>query len=122
MTRRRWSSEKEVASPVVPRTLSPSQPLARRKRASAVERSQSGMPPVPTAVAIAAMTPSSLLSFLLPFMSASPAHVEGCERRHVGKLGIVGRERNDLNRPVEADQDRTDHGGAAKHLEQLCGD
>src|SRR6516162_9819159 len=68
MTRRRWSSENEVASPVVPRTLSPSQPLARRKRASATDRTPSGSPLPSTAVAIAAITPSSDLVFVSEFV------------------------------------------------------
>src|ERR1700733_1783422 len=60
MTRLRCSSDNEVASPVVPSTLSPSQPLARRKRASAVERALSGSPLSSIAVVMAAITPPSV--------------------------------------------------------------
>src|SRR5580700_3961672 len=60
MTRLRCSSENEVASPVVPSTLSPSQPLASRKRASAVERALSGSPLSSIAVVMAAITPPSV--------------------------------------------------------------
>src|SRR5580700_4235662 len=60
MTRLRWSSENEVASPVVPKTLSPSQPLPSRKRASAVERALSGSPLPSSAVVMAAITPLSV--------------------------------------------------------------
>ena len=60
MTRLRCSSENEVASPVVPNTLSPSQPVSSRKRASAVERVLSGSPLSSIAVVMAAITPPSV--------------------------------------------------------------
>ena len=59
MTALRCSSENDVASPVVPSTFSPSQPVSSRKRASLVERAASGAPLSSTAVATAAMTPVS---------------------------------------------------------------
>ena len=49
---------------MVPSTLSPSQPLSRRKRASATERAQSGSPVASIAVAIAAITPRRELSII----------------------------------------------------------
>ncbi len=51
------------------------------------------------------------------FLSA--AHVERRQRGHVDQLGIVGRERHDLHRPVEPDQDRTDDGRATHLLQQF---
>src|SRR5580704_15438280 len=88
MTRRRCSSENEVASPVVPSTLSPSQPVSRRKRASAVERAQSGSPLSSTAVATAAITPcivlvcAVLIAVLLP--------LSFCTRRRSSKACGIG--------------------------------
>src|ERR1700684_1522636 len=71
MTRLRWSSENEVASPVGPSTLSPSQPLASRKRASAVERALSGSPLSSIAVVMAAITPPSV--FVVVMAAPYPA-------------------------------------------------
>src|SRR5262252_3830256 len=124
MTRRRCSSENDVASPVVPSTLSPSQPLARRKRARAVERAQSGSPVPSQAVATAAITPPSLDSFIsVPAIwSASAADAVGRKRRHVDEISILRGQADDLHRTVEADQQRTDHGGAAKLLDHFGGD
>src|ERR1700730_15035084 len=65
MTRLRWSSENEVASPVVPKTLSPSQPLPSRKRASAVERALSGSPLSSIGVVMAAITPLSVFGVVM---------------------------------------------------------
>src|SRR6476660_8873951 len=134
MTRLRCSSENDVASPVVPSTFNPSQPLASRKRASAVERAQSGSPLSSTAVAMAAITPCSLLVVIWllqdpewrpteklapPSVLSSSADIERRERRHIDELGVIGRERHDLHRPVKPNQDRPDDRGAAQFLQQL---
>src|SRR5271154_7451444 len=79
MTRLRWSSENEVASPVVPSTLSPSQPLPSRKRAIAVERALSGSPLSSIAVVMAAITPPSVFVVVMvtlyrPFVLAGLEH------------------------------------------------
>src|SRR4029077_12497531 len=99
MTRLRCSSENEVASPVVPSTFNPSQPLASRKRASATERAQSGSPCASTAVAMAAITPRSLSVISTP-RGASPAHIERRDGGHIDELGVVGGKRHDLPQPV----------------------
>src|SRR5215831_12464756 len=124
MTACRWVSVKDVASPVVPSTLSPSQPLARRKRARAIERAQSGSPAPSQAVATAAITPPSLDSFISvsAIWLASAADAVGRERRHVDEISILCGQTNDLHRAVEADQQRPDHGGAAKLLDHFGGD
>src|SRR5262249_10448434 len=57
----RSSTEKEVASPVVPRTLRPSQPLLSRKRARLTARLRSGAPFSSIGVAMAAITPDNVL-------------------------------------------------------------
>ena len=54
----RSSRENEVASPVVPSTFNPSQPLSSRERASFVARAKSGAPLSSIGVATAAMTPA----------------------------------------------------------------
>src|SRR5262245_28569569 len=64
----------------------------------------------------------SLLIFARRYSLLAPpssAHVERRERGHVDELGVVGRERHDLHRAVEPDQDRTDHGRATQLLQQL---
>src|SRR5271169_4421939 len=115
MTVLRCASENEVASPVVPSTLRPSQPLLRRKCASAVARPQSGSPLPSTAVAIAAMTPRRACLVMSASRhvtsgyggAASPADAVGGERRHVDEVAVLGREADDLHRAVEADQQRS---------------
>src|SRR5215510_10771738 len=110
MTRLRCASENEVASPVVPSTLSPSQPLSSRKRASFVARGMSGSPAASTGVAIAAITPRSADSGIVLLLYESAADVERGEARHADELGIGRRQPDDLHRPVEPDQQRPDHG------------
>ena len=39
----------------------------------------------------------------------SPADIEARQRRHVDDVGILGAERHDLHRLVEADDQRPDH-------------
>src|SRR3954469_15998671 len=119
----RSSRENEVASPVVPSTLRPSQPLSSRKRASLVARATSGAPSSVTGVATAAMTPESVLVTVLltigsPYVPLA-ADVICRQCRHVDQLIVLGAELHDLHRPVEADQKRSDHGGAAQLLQHL---
>src|ERR1700730_2569845 len=118
MTRLRCSSENEFASPVVPSTLSPSQPLASRERASAVERAQSGAPSPPTAVAIAAITPLSLVASIF-LLSGLSADVECRERGHIGELGVIRRKRRDLNRAIKTNKNGAYYGRAAQHFQEL---
>src|SRR6516164_9805390 len=104
MTVLRCASENEVASPVVPSTLRPSQPLLSRKCASAVARPQSGSPLPSTAVAIAAMTPRraclvmsvSRISRAIPSGAALPADAVGGQRRRVDEVAVLGGEADDL--------------------------
>src|SRR5262249_51168317 len=95
--------------------------LSRRKRASAIERAQSGAPPPSHAVATAAITPPSLDSFISvsAIWSVSAADAVGRECRHVDEIGILRRQADDLHGAVEPDQQRPDHGGAAKLLDHL---
>src|SRR5580700_4443617 len=90
MTRLRCSSENEVASPVVPSTLSPSQPLSSRKRANAVERAVSGSPLLSIAVVMAAITPPSVLVVVMAtscalFLAAGPGAVDSQREALPGK-------------------------------------
>src|SRR5436189_1357103 len=80
----RCSSENDVASPVVPRTLRPLQPVSSRNRASLTERAASGAPASSTAVATAAMTPESFL-----FAIKLSADVVGREGGHVDQIGVL---------------------------------
>src|SRR3954468_3803801 len=110
MTAMRSSRENEVASPVVPSTLRPSQPLSSRKRASLAARATSGAPSSVTGVATAAITPESvLLTVGSPYVLLA-ADVIRRQRRHVDELVVFRPELHDLHRPVEPDQKRTDHG------------
>src|SRR5215470_7736572 len=102
MTVWRCASENEVASPVVPSTLRPSQPLSRRKRASLVARAQSGSPVWSIAVAIAAITPPSVgagIGVSLVAALESAADVVRGEPRHVDEFAVGGRQADDLDRP-----------------------
>src|SRR5436190_11507594 len=110
----RCSSENDVASPVVPSTLRPLQPVSSRNRASLTERAASGAPASSTAVATAAMTPESFL-----FAIKLSADVVGRERGHVDQIGVLRGQVDDLNRIVEADEQRTDYRGAAQLLQHL---
>src|SRR5665811_2426722 len=56
-----------------------------------------------------------------PFAAASAADIIGGQRRHVDQLIVLGAELHDLNRAVEAYQQRPDHGGAAQLLQHLGG-
>ena len=51
-----------------------------------------------------------------------PADIEGGERRHVHDVGILSRERYELHRLVETDDQRSDHGRAAELLQQFRSD
>src|SRR5207247_9109206 len=95
----------------------PWQPFGSRKRASVAEPAQSGSPSSSTAVAIAAITPRSLS--LIRLSATSPADIERRERGHIDQLGVIGRKRHDLHRPVQSDQNRTYYGGSAELLQQL---
>src|ERR1700691_2404316 len=105
MTIWRCASAYDVASPVVPSTLSPSQPWSRRKRASATERGQSGSPAPSLAVATAAITPLSLVLVISvsEIWRGSSADAVRRERRHVDEIGILGGQAHDLHRAVETD-------------------
>src|SRR5512135_943842 len=98
----RSSRVNEVASPVVPSTLRPSQPLSSRKRASLTARAKSGLPSSATGVATAAITPERvLLTFASPFRLTTDVICR--QRRHVDQLVVLGAQLHDLHRPVEPD-------------------
>src|ERR1043166_5835957 len=106
MTRLRCAVENEVASPVVPSTLRPSQPLSSRNRANLVARAESGSPVGAAGVVIAANTPvrrafgTGGLLVGWASLSRSAAYVIGGERRHIDELGIGRRQVYNLHRHV----------------------
>src|SRR5215471_16020981 len=118
MTRLRCSSENEVASPVVPSTFSPSQPLSSRKRASAVERAQSGSPLSSTAVAMAAMTPCSLSLMLSPWKPDYPLTLNAASAAMLTSCASLA-ESGTICTGRSSPTDWADDGGAAQLLQQL---
>jgi len=52
-------------------------------------------------------------------LAISAGHVEGGQSRHVDQLGVVGGEGDNLHRPVEPDEDRSDHGCAPELGQEL---
>src|SRR5262245_10774601 len=148
MTPFRSSTEKEVASPVVPRTLRPSHPLSSRWRAKATARLRSGAPLSSIGVAIAAITPDSVLvTSVLQFScharpharpprlpasktlmaGTSPAMTDDVsstdiirsKRGHIDELIVLGAQLHDLHRSVETDKKRTDDRGTAEFLQHF---
>src|SRR5581483_3904372 len=79
----------------------------------------SGAPSSVTGVAMAAITPDSLVLKAISPGNALSTHIICGEGRHVHDLIVLGAELNDLHRPVEADQQRTDHGRTTKLLQHF---
>src|SRR6185437_1517873 len=77
--------------------------------------------PSPTSETSGPASPNLRLCMRRSGEARSPADVIGGECRHVDELSVVGGQRHDLHRTVEADQHRTDHGSAAEFPQHLGG-